>query len=390
MSRGEPPRGFEPAEFEQRLARAQRAMAASGIDALLLTTEPEVRYFTGFLTQFWQSPTRPWFLVVPRGGKPIAVVPGIGAPLMARTWIDDIRSWDSPRPGDEGVSLVGEALREVGAASGRIGLPMGAETVLRMPLADHARLRDSLPGAAWVDATDLVRDLRMIKSEAEIAKIAHICAIASDAFDAVPDLVRAGQPLVEVFRAFKIALLECGADDVSYLVGASAPGGYDDVISPPGRRPLAAGDVLMMDTGSLHDGYFCDFDRNWAIGHAGDDTRRAYDTLYRATDAGVAAARPGATCADLFFAMQAVIEGDGHAGGNVGRLGHGLGMQLTEWPSHTATDPTVLAPGMVLTLEPGLAIGPGRTMVHEEDIVIREDGAELLSRRAPPELPVVD
>ena len=389
MNDNEPPRGFPPAEFEQRLVRAQEAMVQSGLDALLFTTEPEVRYFTGFLTQFWQSPTRPWFLIVPRGGMPIAVVPGIGAPLMARTWIDDIRTWASPQPEDEGVSLVVDALREVGAGTGRIGLPMGPETTLRMPLGDYTRLTQTLSGAEFVDATDLVRDLRMIKSEAEIAKIAHICGIASDAFDAVPELVSAGQPLAETFRRFKIALLERGADDVSYLVGASAPGGYDDVISPPGTRPLTSGDLLMMDTGALHDGYFCDFDRNFAIGRADDDTRRAYDTLYRATDAGLAAARPGATCADLFRAMQAVIEADGHECGNVGRLGHGLGMQLTEWPSHTATDATVLAPGMVLTLEPGLGIAPGRTMVHEEDIVVREAGAELLSRRAPRELPVV-
>ena len=67
---------------------------------------------------------------------------------------------------------------------------------------------------------------------------------------------------------------------------------------------------------------------------------------------------------------------------------HGLGMQLTEWPSNTIWDETVLAPGMVITLEPGMTFAPGKMMVHEENLVIREDGAELLSRRAPPELPV--
>ena len=100
-----PPRGFSDAEFEGRVARAQRLMAADGIDALLLTTEPEVRYFSGFLTQFWQSPTRPWFLLVPASGKPVAVIPEIGAPLMARTWIEDIRCWPAPAPDDDGVSL---------------------------------------------------------------------------------------------------------------------------------------------------------------------------------------------------------------------------------------------------------------------------------------------
>jgi Xaa-Pro aminopeptidase len=145
----------------------------------------------------------------------------------------------------------------------------------------------------------------------------------------------------------------------------------------------------MMDTGATFDGYYCDFDRNLAIGAAGDGPRRAYETLWRATEAGLAAARPGATCAQLLHAMAAVVEADGYRAGNVGRFGHGLGMQLTEHPSNAAWDETVLEPGMVLTLEPGLAFAPGLGQVHEENLVVREDGPELLSRRAPPELPVV-
>ena len=145
----------------------------------------------------------------------------------------------------------------------------------------------------------------------------------------------------------------------------------------------------MLDTGSTWDGYFCDFDRNFAIGRADDLSRRAYDVLWRATEAGIAAAKPGATCRDLFQAMQDVIaELDDH-GGDVGRLGHGLGMQLTEWPSHAAFDGTVIEENMVLTLEPSLGYGDGKIMVHEENIVVRAGGAELLTTRAAPELPVI-
>ncbi len=381
------PRGFGQFEFETRVERAQRLMATAELGALLLTTEPEVRYFSGFLTPFWLSPTRPWFLILPREGKPVAVIPEVGAPLMALTWIDDIRTWPSPNPGNEGVSLLMHTFRDLEVDRDRIGVAMGPETHLRMPLNDYARLGATLPDARFVDAGDIMPRLRMVKSEAEITKIAYICRIASDAFEAVPDLVGAGQPLTETFRTFRMELLRRGADDVPYLVGAAAPGGYDNVISPPDDRPLREGDLLMMDTGAIRDGYFCDFDRNYAIGHADDATRRAYRTLYRATDAGLAAACPGVTCASLFRAMQSVIVEDGYECGNVGRLGHGLGMQLTEWPSHTASDETMLASGMVITLEPGLCIEPGRSMVHEENIVIREDGATLLTRRAPPELP---
>lgn len=384
-----PPRGFPDEEFAARLEKAQRLMAARGLDALLLTTEANVRYFSGFLTQFWQSPTRPWFLVVPRQGKPIAVVPSIGADCMARTWIEDIRTWRAPHPSDDGVTLVATALHEAAGRGGSIGVPRGPETHLRMPLADFERLRRALDGASFADATPLVRDLRMIKSDREIAKIAHVCALASDAFDALPDLIAVGMPDTEVFRAFKIECLRRGADDVAYLVGGAGPGGYGDIISPPLGRPLARGDVLILDTGCVYDGYFCDFDRNVALGEAPDDARRAYQTAYRATEAGLAAARPGATCADLFAAMQTVLTEGGAQEGDIGRLGHGLGSELTEWPSHTDFDDTVLRPGMVLTLEPGMTFAPGRVMVHEENIVVRECGPELLTRRAPAELPIV-
>ncbi len=384
-----PPRGFAAAEFEGRVARAQRLMARERVASLLLTTEPEVRYFSGFHTRFWASPSRPWFLAVPADGKPVAVVPGIGAPLMGRTWVDDIRTWESPAPDDEGVSLLADTLRGLCPSDGRIGVPMGPETVLRMPLADYGRLRSMLPGRALVDATGIVRALQMVKSEAEVRKVARSCAIASEMFGGLPGLFSSGQPLGRLAGAITQRLAELGADEVPYLSGASAPGGYEDVISPLGERVPAPGDVLMVDVGAVRDGYFCDFDRNFAVGDPGDDARRAHAALWRATEAGIAAARPGATCAGVFGAMRASIAGAGFEAGNVGRMGHGIGMRLTEWLSISARDGTRLEPGMALAIEPCLEIAPGRGMVHEENVVVRDGEAELLTCRTPEELPGV-
>ena len=109
----------------------------------------------------------------------------------------------------------------------------------------------------------------------------------------------------------------------------------------------------------------------------------------RATEAGIAAACPGATCSDLFRAMSAVIAEMDDSGGDIGRLGHGLGMQLTEQPSHAAFDTTELKENMVLTLEPSLSYGNGLMMVHEENIVVTPTGGQLLTKRAAPELPVI-
>ena len=87
--------------------------------------------------------------------------------------------------------------------------------------------------------------------------------------------------------------------------------------------------------------------------------------------------------------MNTVLQDGGAIGSTVGRLGHGLGLQLTEWPSNTANDNTILKPGVVLTLEPGMMYLPGKEMVHEENIVITEDGPEWLSIRANEELPII-
>ena len=384
-----PERGFPPAEFAARTDRAQALMAREGLAGLLLTTEADLRYFSGFHTLFWQSPTRPWFLFVPAAGKPVAIIPEIGADLMRRTWLDDTRTWSAPAPQDDGISLLTELLAPLAGKAARIGVMMGHETHLRMPLADWERLIAGLPGLRIADATGLVQGLRMVKSPAEIDKIAHICAIGSASFARVPDLVAEGIPLEEVFRAFRREALAQGADDAPYLVGGADRGGYRDVISPPTRKPLQRGDILMLDTGLTWDGYFCDFDRNWAVSHADDTARRAYDVLWRATEAGIAAARPGATCRDLFHAMSAVIAEMDASGGDIGRLGHGLGMQLTEQPSHAAFDTTELRENMVLTLEPSLSYGDGLMMVHEEDIVVTPEGGRLLTARAAPGLPVI-
>ena len=369
-------------EYERRLERAHRHMRAMDLDALFFTTEAEMSYFTGFRTLFWQSPTRPWFLVLPHGARPIAVIPLIGGALMSATWVEDTRVWSSPHADDDGITLLTDALK----GASRIGMPMGRESMLRMPLSDFERLRVALRSAEFVDATPIVQALRMVKSPAEIEKIARICAIASAAFAEAPRLFSKGQRLDDAFRAFRIELLRQGAEDVPYLVGGAEPDGYADVISPAGSQRLSHGDVLMLDTGARRQGYFCDFDRNFAIGRASDAARKAYATLCRATDAALDRARPGVRCCELYDIMASEL---GEESGDVGRLGHGLGLQLTEPPSIVPFDETPLEPGMVITLEPSMQVVPGKVMVHEEIIVVRDGAPELLSRRAPNELPIL-
>lgn len=384
-----PPRGFEKAEFEHRCGRAQAIMRDLEVDALLLTTEPDVRYVTGFFSQFWKSPTRPWFTVLPLEGLPIAVIPEIGAAGMAATWVEDIRTWPAPRPEDDGIGLLAAALKGCKGRFGRIGVPLGHESHLRMPAGDFQRLLGMLGGAEILDAAPLIHHLRGIKSAAEIAKIHYVCQVTSAAFEALPGSLRAGDSEHANCQRFRSDLIARGADHSPYMVAASGPGGYDNIIMGPTDKIIDPGDILIIDTGTVYDGYYCDFDRNFAFGPPGDAVRRAHHVVTKATDAGIAVARPGATTSDLWKAMADVLDAGGSLGNNVGRLGHGLGMQLTEGPSNTPGDGTVLVPGMVMTIEPGMTFAPGKLMVHEENIVITEDGNQLLTRRAPPEMPII-
>ena len=385
-----PKRGFPQIEFEQRVARLQAAMFDQKIDAIVLTTEPHVRYFSGFFTQFWHSPTRPWFLIVPLQGKPIAVIPQIGVSGMVQTWLDDVYSWAAPNPDDDGISLLARCCNKLPSRFGRIGFTLGIQSTLRMPFNDFQALTEKINNTEIVDVALLMHRTLSIKSELEIDKIRYVCQLTSQGFNALPQHIGLGETQRQICKKLRQDLLNRGADESPFIVAGSGNGGYESIIMGPTDTTLNDGDVMIIDTGTVFDGYFSDFDRNYAFGKIDDASNKAYQTVFKATQAGFDAAKPGKRLSDLFNAMWTVLEQGGATPSDVGRMGHGLGMQLTEWPSITADEQILLEPGMVLTLEPAMSYANAKQMVHEENIVITEEGADWLSLRAWPEMPIID
>ena len=383
-----PERGFAKEEFEQRLIQAQKIMKSYKLDGLLLTSPQNIRYFTGYDSQFWESPTRPWFVVVPSSGKPIGIVPEIGESEFKKTWLDDIKSWPSPRPDDEGISLVKSTLDDLQKIYGQIGAEFGKEMAIRMPVRDLLKLKEIIK-TNIVDGSDAIWDMRMIKTNNEIERIKFICSIASDAYNSLPAKLAIGDTERAAVNKLKIDILNRGADNVPFMPGISGPGGVSQIVCGPSDRILENGDILFIDTGSTFDGYFCDFDRNFAFGSVSSDVERVNEVLWQATEAGIKAAVPGATTLDVFNAMNKIIEDGGAIGNNVGRLGHGLGLQLTEPPSHRPEEKTIIKENMVLTIEPGIEYEKDKMLVHEENIVIHKDSAELITKRAPREIPII-
>ncbi len=401
---GGPPPKITKEEYIDRIRRTQDAMTADRLDALLITSEDNFRYLTGFDSPVWQNLTRPRYCVLPCTGDPILIVPKNNVITTERTsWVRDIRSWMSPCPSDDGVSLVVESLNECAGMFGRIGAELGPESRLTMPVGDFLRIKEQIAPTEVVDGDWLLRTQRMIKSAAEIAHIRYIAQIASHAFEALPGRIKIGSTERDVCQVLQVELLNRGAEKIPYLIGTSGQGGYPCINLGPSDQVLDPGYLMVIDIGCSYEGYYCDFDREFAFGPPPDQIRRAYDIVWRATEAGIAAAKPGQRTCDVWRAQADVIAAATDKSGNqvqqagTGRMGHGLGLRMCEPPSIHPDDQTVLEPGMVLTIEPGISFtargsdGPqNKVLVHEENIVVTENGCELLTRRAPTELPVID
>ena len=231
---------------------------------------------------------------MPSLGKPIAIVPEIGESEFKKTWLDEIKTWPSPRPDDEGISLVKSTLENLKKIHGQVGAEFGKEMTIRMPVKDLFKLKEVV-STNIVDGSDAIWDMRMIKTDAEIERIKFICSIASDAYNDLPSKLLLGDTEREAVNKLKIDMINRGADNVPFMPGISGRGGVSQIVCGPSDRKLNDGDILFIDTGSTYDGYFCDFDRNFAFGSVSSDVEKVYEVLWQATEAGIKAAVPGAT-----------------------------------------------------------------------------------------------
>ena len=382
-------RGFKDNEYSSRIEKAHRKMSIENLDVLLITTPHNFRYFSGFDSYFWESPTRPWFLLIPLNKEPIAVIPSIGISALKKTCIKNIQFWQSPNPDDEGVTKLASVINQLNNKFGKIGIEMGKESTLRMPLKDYFNLQKKIKGFSLVDGSKLLWELRLIKSEEEINKIKFICNIASEAYENIPKVTHIDETERTICNKLKIDLINRGADHVIFMSCASGEVGFDQIIYDPTDKTLGKGKILFIDTGSTFDGYFCDFDRNFAFGTINENVKKAYEVTWKALTKGIEEAKPGKKCSDIYKSMNKLLVEAGSAGNGVGRMGHGFGLQLTEPPSIMADDNTILEKGMTLAIEPVYEFESGNILVQEEDIVITETGNEIITKRSPKEIPII-
>jgi Xaa-Pro aminopeptidase len=380
---------FGRPEFEDRWERARAEMREQDLDALFVTGEANYRYLSGHATQAWMNRARPLFCVLPRDGDAV-IVAGASESSVARntSWITDIRAFTALS--QPGVAELVRAFRDRGLASGRIGCEFGAAQRLGMPLTDFRALEQLLPAARFVDAGDLLWLLRRVKSEAELAYLRRAVEITSQAVAETLRAVRSGWTERDVYQHLASGVLRLGAERVGYMPVNADARGPDSLTGGPTARRLEPGRMVYMGAGCAYRAYWADQVRVFVVGRASDHQRRMYDVVQRAFDRCLGMIGPGVPVRDVMQQSLAELEasGGGQYAGRLGRIGHGTGLDLSEPPSINLEDPTVLQAGMVLYLEPNFVTPEGNFLV-EEVIAITAKGCEVLSTRAPRELPVI-
>jgi len=153
---------------------------------------------------------------------------------------------------------------------------------------------------------------------------------------------------------------------------------------------LENGDILIIDTGSTLNGYFCDFDRNFGFGKINQNSLDAYATLWEAIESTLEIIKPGISCSEIYSSLSKNLVQENNNDGSVGRMGHGLGLQLTEPPSIMHSDKTIIEKNMIITLEPSIELTKNVMLVQEENVLITENGYKLLSTRTPEKLPIIN
>ncbi len=369
--------GFAAAEYRQRYERLQAALGTLDADALLVTSEANFNYFTGYIAAHpWVSFSRNLIAILPREGDPLLIVPAsLEGQAREQSWIEEIRTYDTI--GAAPVATMAAAFHELGLAAGRIGTELGYEQRLGISPLDYQRLQDALPAATFVDAAPAIWSLRMRKSPAEIAALREACRVTDVALAQLFADLKPGMTERDMARRLGVLLLEAGADRIGWIMMSSGAGHYHRTFGIPRDRVVEAGEMVWFDVSAIVDGYGADFDRAAVRGGPTPEQQRLQAIAHEATQAGIAAIQPGAPVAGVVEAVNASLRAAGLEP-PTGRIGHGLGLLSTEPPDISLADPTILAPGMVITVEPALIFEHGIYQV-EQNVAVTETGHEVLS-----------
>lgn len=360
-----------------RLDRARQLMGQNGIDAMVLTGGTSLNYFTGMS---WGLSERMLAVVVPVKGTPFVVCPaferdrakeqaaqGPMGEVDVMTWQED----ESP------YALVAGGLRSRGLATGAIGI----EETVRYVFSDG--IAHAAPAMSLTSATPVTAGCRGVKDAHEIALMRLASSVTLQAYTAAWKALREGMTQNDFARLVSQAHQRLG-----FSGGAGVQTGEYSALPHGSITPqtIREGTILLIDGGCTVEGYHSDLSRTFVLGEPTQKMKDVFEIEYAAQSAALAAARPGVECQAVDAAARKVIADAGYGPDYkyfTHRVGHGIGMDGHEWPYLVRGNTLALAPGMTFSDEPGIYI-PGEFGIRlEDDMLITEGGAELLSPQSP-------
>jgi len=392
---------FPLAEYEMRLARLRRQMATDGLDALLLTTEPNIVYTTGFLNGYWicKNHDDAQFVLITADAAqdPILLLPCHLEQTARTSCVSDIRMWTQfdALKGNGSVATVADTVRRCGLAEARIGTEIGPNDRLGISIPFLRSLEQSLPGVRWQDAGGVMGRVRVIKSALEIETVRTACKITCEAYKVGMDAIREGMSEKELGQIFALEIAKQSPDVCTIhpwflFIHATGrgPSAYDNM---PTSYRFRKGDCVYIDGGFNFHGYNADMIRCASIGPPSAETRRYYEANRKANMAAIEFMRPGVTCKEVYecFAEKVRELGFGrqieqqHAA-NWKFLGHSWGLSVHEMPYLDGATEEVLQPGMIFSIEGNIfdkmpMSVTTQVLKNEENIVITKDGNEWLT-----------
>ncbi|MBW4840878.1 MAG: Xaa-Pro peptidase family protein [Paenibacillaceae bacterium] len=352
--------------MNEKWTELERKMRESGVSTLLITDPKHVYYLTGFLSNPHER-----FLgaVLQSGSEPFLVVPALDeeAAREATDLTEILTHGDT----DDPYALLNQRLT---GALGTFGFEKAQVSV-----ANFERMQEKLAFSRYMDVGPWLRDMRVRKSTEEVGKIKHAVHLIEQVLSQSLLKVKEGVSESELVAEVEYQIRKLGADGPSFdsmvLSGekTALPHGV------PGDRLIRRGDLLMFDIGVYADGYASDITRTFGVGELSGELIRIYETVLAANEAAIAAIKPGVTFASIDRAAREVIEAAGYGPYFIHRLGHGLGIDVHEFPSVHGENELLLAEGNVFTVEPGVYV-PGLGGVRiEDDVLVTASGVEVLT-----------
>jgi Xaa-Pro aminopeptidase len=350
-----------------RLSQVRRSLADLDADALLLTSLPDIRWASGFT-----------------GSNGLLLV----GPYAAH-FVTDGRYTDQARAEVEGASVhvvengLDEGIVEEGLLDDRSSVAFQADSV---SVARRDALEEEQESIEWVPVTKVLTRLMASKEEAEVDRIRSAQSITESVFDEVIDLIEPGMTEREVAAEIVYRHLKRGADSMSFdPIVASGPNAARPHARPTDRT-LREGELIVIDMGGVKDGYASDMTRTVALGDPGSAAREGYEVVLKAQNAALDAARAGMLGQELDAVARSVLEDAGLGEFFTHGLGHGIGLQVHEWPRVSHTSDAELPEGACVTIEPGVYVPEENYGVRIEDIVVLRDGGHENLTRSPKDL----